>query len=138
MSRYFVLALVVLLSLVSAILANAVHPAWGWPLVLLLPLALLGAHDLIQRQHAIWRNYPIIGHMRFLLETFRAEIRQYFIEGEKDQLPFSLEQRSLVYRRAKQVNDAQPFGTIHNVDMPGYMWMPPHCPSSEHLAQIAA
>ena len=124
MSRYFVLILVLLLSLISAILAYIADPAMAWPLVLLLPLLLVGVHDLIQRQHAIWRNYPIIGHIRFLLETFRAEIRQYFIEGEKDQLPFSLEQRSLVYRRAKQVNDAQPFGTIHNVDMPGYMWMP--------------
>lgn len=124
MSRYLVLVLVILLSLITAILAYAVDAHMAWPLVLLLPLALLGVHDLTQRQHAIWRNYPIIGHIRFLLETFRAEIRQYFIEGEKDQLPFSLEQRSLAYRRAKQVNDAQAFGTIHNVDMPGYMWMP--------------
>lgn len=124
MSRYLVLTVVLSLTAVSTVLALTVDPVMGWPLVLLLPLAFLGLHDLVQRQHAIWRNYPIIGHMRFLLETFRGEIRQYFIEGEKDRLPFSLEQRSLVYRRAKQVNDAQPFGTIHDMDAPGTMWMP--------------
>ena len=124
MSRYLILIVVLALAATSTVLALTVEPAIGWLLVLLLPLVFLGLHDLVQRQHAIWRNYPITGHMRFLLETFRAEIRQYFIEGERDRLPFSLEQRSLVYRRAKQVNDAQPFGTIHDMDAPGAMWMP--------------
>lgn len=82
MSRYLILIVVLALAATSTVLALTVEPAIGWLLVLLLPLVFLGLHDLVQRQHAIWRNYPITGH-RFLLETFRAEIRQYFIEGKE-------------------------------------------------------
>ena len=52
-----------------------------------------------QRRHAILRNYPVIGHVRFLLEGFRPEIRQYMIEGDKEEVPFSREARALVYQR---------------------------------------
>src|SRR5580698_513854 len=101
LSRYFVLQLVSLLILAFAGLALAVDPWWAAPLVLLVPLLALGISDLIQPGHAILRNYPIIGHIRFLLEAIRPELRQYLIEDEHDPLPFSREQRTLVYRRAK-------------------------------------
>ena len=72
---------------------------------------------------SILRNYPIIGHLRFLLEYIRPEIRQYFIEGDNDQTPFSREQRTLVYSRAKAVPDSIPFGTTLDVMAPGYQWI---------------
>ena len=122
-SRYFVLQLVMGLSLASVVLGFALDPLWGWPLIVLLPLSAIGLYDVLQTRHAILRNYPIIGHLRFILETVRPEIRQYFIEGERDELPFSLEQRALVYRRAKGVNASQPFGTLLDLDAAGYSWM---------------
>lgn len=84
---------------------------------------LLGIRDRFQHKHAILRNYPIIGHMRFILEEFRPEIRQYFIESDTDELPFSREQRALVYQRAKQENDTRAFGTISNLYEGGSEWM---------------
>ena len=83
---------------------------------------LLGIRDRFQHKHSILRNYPIIGHMRFVLEEFRPEIRQYFIESDTDELPFSREQRALVYQRAKQENDTRAFGTISNLYEGGSEW----------------
>lgn len=60
-------------------------------------LVLLGSGDLVQKHHAILRNYPIMGHFRFFFEFIRPEIRQYFIEGDTEAQPFSRAQRSLVY-----------------------------------------
>jgi len=122
-SRYFIFQTTIVLSLLFAVLAVAVTPWWGLPLVLLVPLLLVGVQDLLQTQHAILRNYPIIGHIRFMLEAVRPELRQYLIEDERDQIPYSREQRALVYRRAKNVLDAQPFGTVENVDAAGYGWI---------------
>ncbi len=65
----------------------------------------------MQSRHAILRNYPVLGHMRFILESIRPEIRQYLIEGDRDEEPFSRDARSLVYQRAKGVEDKKPFGT---------------------------
>ncbi|THH37031.1 FMN-binding glutamate synthase family protein [Aliishimia ponticola] len=98
----------------------------GWSL---LPLALfgwltgLGIYDVFQKSHAILRNYPVLGHMRFLFEGIRPEIRQYLIESDADEEPFSREQRSLVYQRAKGVEDKRPFGTRRRVYDAGYEWM---------------
>ena len=64
-------------------------------------LTLLGLRDARQKRHAVLRNYPVIGHLRFLLEFIRPEIRQYFIEADHEAAPFSRQQRSLVYQRAK-------------------------------------
>jgi glutamate synthase domain-containing protein 2 len=72
-------------------------------------LSALGIHDLIQRKHAITRNYPVIGHMRFLIESIRPELRQYLFETDSEKLPFSRTQRSLVYARAKNDPDQRPF-----------------------------
>lgn len=83
----------------------------------------VGANDLRQRRHSILRNYPVIGHLRFLLEFIRPEIRQYFIEGDTEANPFSRAQRSLVYQRAKGDSDKRPFGTQMDVHAQGYEWM---------------
>ncbi|HEY8049694.1 MAG TPA: FMN-binding glutamate synthase family protein, partial [Ramlibacter sp.] len=76
-----------------------------------LVLVLLGLRDILQTRHAILRNYPVIGHIRFFLEYVRPELRQYFIEGDTEAAPFSRAQRSLVYQRAKMAQDNRPFGT---------------------------
>jgi glutamate synthase domain-containing protein 2 len=86
-------------------------------------LALLGVHDLLQKDHAVLRNYPISAHLRFLLEEIRPEMRQYFFESEKDGKPLSRDQRAVVYQRAKMVLDKRPFGTQEDVYTEGYEWM---------------
>jgi glutamate synthase domain-containing protein 2 len=98
------------------------HTTIGW-VILFGFLVGVGLRDLQQPHHAILRNYPVIGHLRFLLEFIRPEIRQYFIEGENDAAPFSRAQRSVVYQRAKDVSDSRPFGTQLDVGIGGYEWM---------------
>lgn len=121
--RYAVFAVVALLTVVTAMIAAA-YSAW----FLLLTagfgfLTLVGVYDVIQHKHGILRNYPVIGHMRYILESIRPEMRQYLIEGDRDELPFSRQDRALVYQRAKGVEDKRPFGTIENVYASGYAWL---------------
>jgi glutamate synthase domain-containing protein 2 len=86
-------------------------------------LTLLGVRDTQQARHSVLRNYPVIGHLRFLLEFIRPELRQYFIEGDNEAAPFSRQQRSLVYARAKGEPDKRPFGTQMDVGAVGYEWI---------------
>ena len=83
----------------------------------------LGWRDTHQRRHSVLRNYPVIGHLRFLLEFIRPEMRQYFIESDSEAAPFSRQQRSLVYQRAKGDQDKRPFGTQLDVQASGYEWI---------------
>ncbi|MDO9091304.1 MAG: FMN-binding glutamate synthase family protein [Rubrivivax sp.] len=83
----------------------------------------LGWRDTRQRRHSVLRNYPVIGHFRFLLEFIRPEIRQYFLESDHEAAPFSRQQRSLVYQRAKGEADKRPFGTQLDVHATGYEWI---------------
>ncbi|AUM74141.1 FMN-binding glutamate synthase family protein [Paracoccus jeotgali] len=124
LKRYTIFALSGLLAL-AALVAAVRTGSFGWYAAAAVPvlLFLLGIYDLIQRRHAILRNYPIIGHLRFLFENFRPEIRQYMIEGDRDEVPFSRDARALVYQRAKGVEDKRPFGTIENVYGSGYSWL---------------
>jgi glutamate synthase domain-containing protein 2 len=86
-------------------------------------LALIGLRDQIQRTRSVLRNYPLIGHIRFLLEFIRPEIRQYFIESDNEETPFSRQQRSIVYQRAKGDSDKRPFGTQLDQRAAGYEWI---------------
>ena len=103
--------------------ASVLEPWWLIASVVTGALFGLGVHDVCQRRHSILRNYPVVGHLRFMLESFRPEIRQYMIEGDDDELPFSRQQRALVYQRAKGEEDKRPFGTIENVYSSGYAWL---------------
>ncbi len=94
-----------------------------WSMVIFGPLILLGLRDITQKSHSILRNFPVLGHMRFLLEEIRPEVQQYFVESEQSGRPFSREQRSVVYARAKNARDTVPFGTVENVYETGYEWV---------------
>jgi glutamate synthase domain-containing protein 2 len=95
----------------------------GFGVLVALALTALGLRDLRQEQHAILRNYPMIGHLRYLFEEVRPELRQYFFESETDGLPFSRDQRAIVYQRAKMQLQTRPFGTQLNVYQPAYEWI---------------
>ena len=122
--RYTVMVLCILLLLVGvAALVMDGSPWWWLAAIVGAGLTVIGLRDLKQTRHAILRNYPVIGHMRFFLEFIRPEIRQYFIESETEALPFSRAQRSLVYQRAKGEPDNRPFGTLMDVSARGYEWV---------------
>ncbi|KZE21618.1 FMN-binding glutamate synthase family protein [Brevibacterium casei] len=83
-------------------------------------LGALAAWDLTQKKHAILRNYPIAGHARFLLESIRPEIQQYFIERNWDGRPFSRDTRTTIYERSKGIHSEHAFGTERDVARTGY------------------
>ncbi len=85
--------------------------------------AVLGLRDLFQTRHAILRNYPIAARLRFLLESIRPELRQYFFEGDKDGAPFNRDKRAVVYQRAKGELDKRPFGTQYDVYQSQFEWL---------------
>ena len=100
------------------------HAFFIWiPLILFGVLTLIGTIDLFQTRHAVLRNYPLTAHIRFILEEIRPEIRQYFLESEKDGTPFSRDKRAIVYQRAKRALDKRPFGTQYDVYASGFEWL---------------
>ena len=122
MSRYSAYAASLALTVLSGVLALA-HPGWWWGAAAFGALSLLGSLDLLQRKSTLRRNFPLLAHFRYGLETIGPEIRQYFIQADTDKVPFSREQRALVYQRAKHVNDVRPFGTLRNVYGGDYEWI---------------
>ena len=103
--------------------AAAFWPGALWGYLIVLPLVALGTADLLQTRHAVRRNFPLIGHGRYLLEMIRPEINQYFVESNSDGRPFSRNDRSVVYQRAKGELDTLPFGTQRDVYAVGYEWI---------------
>lgn len=100
--------------------------AWVWsPWAGLLMTALfaLGCQDVLQKRQAVRRNYPLTGRLRYALEYIRPEIRQYFLENDEDQLPFSRNERAMVYARSKVQNDKRGFGSIKNLYASGSEWI---------------
>lgn len=86
-------------------------------------LTAVGIHDMRQMRHAVLRNYPILGHIRYFFEMIRPEIRQYLIESDDEEVPFSRDDRAIVYQRAKNIEDKRAFGTKKRVYDGGYQWL---------------
>ncbi len=116
---FYVLTLIYASLIISAWFA----PQILWSLVLLAPLTAIGLQNAFQKKKAILRNFPLIGNVRYLFESVRPEIQQYFIENETDGAPVPRELRSLVYQRAKLQTDTLPFGTQRDVYEEGYDWL---------------
>ncbi len=83
-------------------------------------VAAVAVWDLVQRKHALLRNYPVIGHARYALEAIRPEIQQYFIERDYDGRPFDRDTRSMIYQRAKGLGSEKAFGTERDISQAGY------------------
>lgn len=120
--RYVALSCCILISLLVLPLVW-VHSAFAVLFVVAAALSMLGVRDLIQTDHSILRSYPIIGHLRFLFEDMRAEIRQYFFENDTEGVPFSRNKRAIVYQRAKGALDKRPFGTQLDVYATSFEWL---------------
>lgn len=122
-ARYFVFCTLLVLSLVFLVLTVFVSRHFFWLFLPAVVLSGIGIRDLIQTKHAVLRNYPVIGHFRYLFESIRPEMRQYFFESNQDGRPFSREKRSLVYDRAKDIEGNVPFGTEYDVYSDSYSWV---------------
>ncbi|MGH8086132.1 MAG: FMN-binding glutamate synthase family protein [Lysobacter sp.] len=96
---------------------------WLWALVVSGALVALGTWDLLQKRSTLRSNYPILAHFRYGLESIGPEMRQYFIQADTAEVPFSRLQRALVYQRAKSVIDTRPFGTLQDVYAVDYEWI---------------
>lgn len=99
-----------------------------WPqaiyiLYILIPIILVGIYDILSIKHTILRNYPALGHFRYLLEYIRPEIQQYFIANDHSETPFSREIRNIVYQRSKNVTDTVPFGTKQHINRIGFEFL---------------
>lgn len=110
-------------SLLAVAIASLLWRPALWSLILLIPVIGLGFMDMLQTRHSIRRLYPFLGRFRYMLESVRPEIQQYFVESETNGMPVSREFRSLVYQRAKGDRDTRPFGTIFDVNRDGYEWV---------------
>ena len=78
---------------------------------------------MLQTKHSLRRNYPILAHIRFMLEKIRPEIRQYFLESDTDGTPFNRAKRAIVYQRAKGQLDKRPFGTQQDIYGNNFEWI---------------
>ena len=120
----FIPFVVTIIFAVASVFAVMLVSSWFWLAAApLIALSLLGLWDIAQPTHSILRNYPVIGHLRFMAEAIRPEIQQYFIETDIGSRPYSRDERSLIYNRAKGGEGLSPFGTERDVDQPGYAWM---------------
>lgn len=117
--QLFIIALVLLI--ISLAFNYFLHVAYFVSATIVV-LILIGFYNANQQKHAILRNFPVLGYFRYAFETISPEIQQYFIERNTDGKPFSRNQRSLAYQRAKNIDATTPFGTqldINNSDYEG-------------------
>ena len=123
-SRYWLFAGCIVALVVAAVVLS-LRPSTGamWAAAVFAVLVLVGVADLVQKKHTLRRNFPLLAHFRYGLESIGPEMRQYFFESDNAENPFSRAQRAVVYQRAKDVLDKRPFGTQLDVYGDGYEWI---------------
>ncbi|WP_298303915.1 FMN-binding glutamate synthase family protein [Flavobacterium sp.] len=121
MRKAFLIISITILSLTGILIY--VNWKFSFLLLIFIPLILMGLYDMYQSKKTIRRNFPLLGRMRYLLESLGPEIRQYFVETDLDGKPFNRLQRSIVYQRSKKESDSMPFGTQLDVYQDGYEWI---------------
>lgn len=112
----------IMLGIVLIIVCTVIWPVYGFSLIGVLLFG-IGIYDLFQTKHTILRNFPLLGHMRYLLEMIGPELHQYFVESDTDGKPIDRNHRAYIYERAKLQNETHPFGTELNVEEENYKWM---------------
>ncbi len=121
--RFFLIGFLALVLVVVAFVAAI--GGWGWWVRVALVAGTLGVgiYDVVQPRHAVLRNYPVLGHMRYLLESVRPEVQQYFVERNFDGRPFDRDVRTVVYERAKGIYGELSFGTERDLVETGYEYL---------------
>jgi glutamate synthase domain-containing protein 2 len=118
-----IILILILFNVIVVRNAYVINEQWYWAMIVSVPLLLIAIRDRMQKKHALIRNYPVIGHLRYFFESIRPEIRQYFFESDLDGKPFNRRQRSIVYQRAKNEKETVAFGMQSNPNAPGYEWV---------------
>lgn len=116
----------IIVSIIVVVVIAGIAIFWPpilWIFLFVGPLLLMGIFDIVQKKHTIRRNFPLVGRFRYVLESIRPEIMQYFVETDTEGRPLNRILRSLVYRRAKKQTDTEPFGTQMDLYHAGYEWM---------------
>lgn len=113
----FGIVLIIILSLLFIL-----QTSWDWIFGVLGVIAAIGIYDRLQRKHTLLRNFPVLGHMRYILEFFRPEIQQYFVASDDSERPFDRRTRTVVYERAKGIPDTISFGNDKDIMKAGYEW----------------
>ena len=116
--RYMIPLLLVALLAVTALLPPLI---WGW--LLLAPAFLVAVWDFFQHDHTLRRNYPLVARIRWLFEDLRPFLRSYIVESDREGRPFSIDERALIYKRAKGALDSHPLGTELDVYSEEYEWL---------------
>ncbi len=122
MHRYLGYVAVIAMLLLSLAL-TPIWPAWGWGVAIFAFLTAVGTWDVLQKRSTLRRNYPVLAYFRYGLESIGPEIRQYFVQSDVEDVPFSRQQRALVYQRAKNEMDVVPFGTLRSTYAVDYEWI---------------
>lgn len=117
-----IILFLVVLNAISIRAGYSDNEKWYWVLIVTLPLLLLAILNTRQKKHALLRNFPVIGYLRYFFESIRPEIRQYFFESDLDGKPFNRRQRSIVYQRAKNEKETVAFGMQSDPNAPGFEW----------------
>ena len=121
-SRYAAIFYIAIIALGSLpMLTNG--PLFKLIFIISLSLFFLGLYDFSQKKRPVLANFPIIGRFRFIFESIRPELRQYFWESDKDELPYSRNQRSMVYQRSKSLLAARPFGSDEDQYADDFTWL---------------
>lgn len=124
------------ISIIGSLSIFVIYQFWppiSYLLYIFIPYILIGLRDIFSTRHTVLRNYPVIGHLRYMLESIRPEIQQYFVESDGSGTPYSREIRSLVYQKAKGVTETIAFGTKNDITSIGYVFSY-HSLSPKHVA----
>src|SRR5690606_22605438 len=120
--RKLILGIIIIINLIIASFGFIFTPSWFWLLCIPFPLLIIALYHSFQTQHAILRNYPLVGYFRYFFESIRPELRQYFWESDTDGRPFNRRQRSIVYQRAKNQRETVAFGMQTDPQAIGTEW----------------
>ncbi|ENA1793805.1 FMN-binding glutamate synthase family protein [Flavobacterium psychrophilum] len=121
MRKAFLIISMTILSLTGILIY--INLKFSFLLIIFVPLLIMGLYDMLQSKKTIRRNFPLLGRIRYLLESIGPEMRQYFVETDLEGKPFNRLQRSIVYQRSKKETDSMPFGTQLDVYKEGYEWI---------------
>lgn len=120
--------------LILFILFGMIHDI-RWFIGFVIPFVLIWIYDVIQKNSSILRNFPVLGHIRFVFEFLRPELQQYIVANNESELPFNRETRTLIYQRSRNVRDTIPFGTERNIHAIGYTWAL-HSMTPKHSSEV--
>jgi len=120
--RKLILSIMIVINLIIVSFGFIFTSSWFWLLIIPFPLLLIALYHSFQTKHAILRNYPLVGYFRYIFESIRPELRQYFWESDMDGRPFNRRQRSIVYQRAKNQRETVAFGMQTDPQAVGNEW----------------